>query len=430
MGEKKTADRRPGWPIRLRSWVRYGTGLRAKLIVLVLVIACLVVGALYWFSYASMRTLIVSIYEQRARSVAAIISKSIQEKDYILYYSEELNADIDRLLERYESVVGITVIGVTARGFLSIASTDPSLVGSVATAEERDRLDALREVDVAPVKLRGVSYLRAHHPIFSGPDLIGVVVVDMSLDEQARAISHLSWRFGGASVLGCLLLGGFLYLAMRGIVTRPVGQLAEAMGAVARRKYDVEVKHPFRRLPGTRLKDEVAQLVDGFNLMTRVIHSHEQELMKLVVLDELTGAYTVDHLRTELERELGKTRRYKHPTSVLVVGIRGVEARPSEDRDNVLISTAGFLVSNLRNVDVLFRVGPFQFASLLPETPPAGAAVAAGRLRTQIPDVTAQFAFPVALDVRVMGWGEEGAPAIDEVLKDIVGLGETPHNET
>jgi diguanylate cyclase (GGDEF)-like protein len=417
MGEKKTADRRPGWPIRLRSWVRYGTGLRAKLIVLVLVIACLVVGALYWFSYASMRTLIVSIYEQRARSVAAIISKSIQEKDYILYYSEELNTDIDRLLERYESVVGITVIGVTARGFLSIASTDPSLVGSVATAEERDRLDALREVDVAPVKLRGISYLRAHHPIFSGPDLIGVVVVDMSLDEQARAISHLSWRFGGASVLGCLLLGGFLYLAMRGIVTRPVGQLAEAMGAVARRKYDVEVKHPFRRLPGTRLKDEVA-------------HSHEQELMKLVVLDELTGAYTVDHLRTELERELGKTRRYKHPTSVLVVGIRGVEARPSEDRDNVLISTAGFLVSNLRNVDVLFRVGPFQFASLLPETPPAGAAVAAGRLRTQIPDVTAQFAFPVALDVRVMGWGEEGAPAIDEVLKDIVGLGETPHNET
>jgi GGDEF domain-containing protein len=95
-----------------------------------------------------------------------------------------------------------------------------------------------------------------------------------------------------------------------------------------------------------------------------------------------------------------------------------------------LISTAGFLVSNLRNVDVLFRVGPFRFASLLPETPLAGGAVAAGRLRTQIPDVTAQFAFPLALDVRVMGWGEEGAPAIDEVLQDIAGSGETPHNET
>jgi diguanylate cyclase (GGDEF)-like protein len=193
------------------------------------------------------------------------------------------------------------------------------------------------------------------------------------------------------------------------------------MAAVARRKYDAEVKHPFRRLPGTRLRDEIAQLIDGFNLMTRVIHSHEQELMKLVVLDELTGAYTVDHLRAELERELCKTRRYKHPTSVLVVEIRGAEARPTEDQDSVLISTARFLVSNLRNVDVLFRVGPFRFAALLPETPLAGAAVAAGRLRNQIPDITARYAFPVVLDIQAMGWGEDGAPAIDDVLADIAG---------
>ena len=420
MDKKNTADRRPGWPIRLRSWARYGTGLRAKMIVLVLLIACLVVGALYWFSYSSTRTLITSIYEQRARSVAAVISKSIQDKDYILYYSAEINADIDSLLERYESVVGITVIGVTARGFLCIASTDPSLVGSLATSKESDRFSALREVEVAPVRLHGTSYLRANHPIFSGPDLIGVVVVDMSLGEQAQAISHLSLQFGGASVLGCLLLGGLLYFAMRRIVTKPVGQLAQSMAAVAQRKYDAEVKHPFRRLPGTRLRDEIAQLIDGFNLMTRVIHSHEQELMKLVVLDELTGAYTVEHLRAELERELSKTRRYKHPTSVLVVDIRGIEARPSEDQDSVLIATAGFLVSNLRNVDVLFRAGPFRFVSLLPETSPAGAVVAAGRLRSQVPDVTARYAFPVVLDIHSMGWGEEGVPPIDDVLRDIV----------
>jgi hypothetical protein len=29
-----------------------------------------------------------------------------------------------------------------------------------------------------------------------------------------------------------------------------------------------------------------------------------------------------------------------------------------------------------------------------------------------------------------MGWGEEGAPAIDEVLKDIAGSSETPREET
>ncbi|MCX6095036.1 MAG: HAMP domain-containing protein [Candidatus Bipolaricaulota bacterium] len=421
MNDVNATDQRPSRLARFRSWVLYTTGLQAKLIVLLVAATCMVVGALYWFSYNSMRTSLESIYVQRAESVAAIISKSIQEKDYILYYSAELDADINRLMERYESVVGITVIGVTARGFLTIASSDPTLVGALVTAEERDRFSTLRDVSVAPVRLRDVSYLRAYYPVFSGPDLIGVVVADMSLDEQARAILRLSWQFGVASVLGCLLLAGCLYLALRGIVTRPVARLAEAMGAVARRKYDVEVKQASKRLPGTRVKDEISQLIDGFNLMTRVIHSHEQELLKLVVLDEVTGAYTLDHLRAELERELCKTRRYKHPTSVLITTIRGAEAASEEDQRTVLTSTAGFLVKNLRNVDVLFRVGPFRFASLMPETPLAGATVATGRVCTRIPDLTAEFPFPVELEIVPLGWGEEGAPAIEEVMREIVG---------
>ncbi|MDD4903554.1 MAG: HAMP domain-containing protein [Candidatus Bipolaricaulis sp.] len=421
MKRGSTTDRRPGRLTRLRSWTRYTTGLQAKLIVLLVFLTFLVLGALYWFSYSSMRTSIESIYEQRAESVAVVISKSIQEKEYILYYSEELDADIDRLLERYESVVGISVIGATGRGFLTIASSDPTLVGSLAAAEDQARFSELRDVVVVPVRLRAASYLRAYHPVFSGPDLIGVVLVDMSLDEQAQAILRLSWRFAVASVLGCLLLAGCLYLALRAIVTRPVQRLAGAMSAVARRKYDVEVPHPSARLPGTRVRDEMSQLVDGFNLMTRVIHSHEQELMKLVVLDPATGAYTADHLRVELERELCKTRRYKHPTSVLITTLRGAETTTSEDQQGILAATAGFLVRNLRNVDVLFRVDTFRLVSLMPETPLAGAVVAAERLRVRTADVTSEFALPVDLEIRAVGWGEEGAPGIDDVMKELVG---------
>ncbi|MCK5248089.1 hypothetical protein KAR02_14390, partial [Candidatus Bipolaricaulota bacterium] len=90
-------------------------------------------SSLFWFSLASLRISITAIYESRARSVAAVISKSIQEKDYILYYSDELDADIGRLLERHETVMGITVMGMSARGFLVVASTDPTLVGVLAT---------------------------------------------------------------------------------------------------------------------------------------------------------------------------------------------------------------------------------------------------------------------------------------------------------
>ena len=416
---KQQRDQRPSLFMRLRSALRYGTSLRGKLVVLVLAITLLVVGALYWFSLASLRTSIAAIYESRARSVAAVISKSIQEKDYILYYSDELDADIGRLLDRYEAVMGITVIGMSARGFLVVASTDPTAVGELATEEDQSRFEGLSNVKVARDRAGDTAFLRAYHPIFSGADLIGIVLVDMSLAEQARYIAGLTWQYGIASIVGFLFLGGLLYMALLSVVTKPVRRIAQAMRAVAQRNYDVEVSAPFRRIPGTRQRDEVTQLLDGFNLMTKVIHSHEQELMKLVVLDELTGTYTLDHLQAELDRELHKTRRYKHPTSLLLIELRGIEKRVPKEIDEVLVRTASFLVSNLRNVDVLFRVSELRFAALLPETPPEGAAVAAKRLEAQTPDVTSQYEFAVDLAIAHIGWEEDGAPAIDEVI-DII----------
>jgi len=144
-------------------------------------------------------------------------------------------------------------------------------------------------------------------------------------------------------------------------------------------------------------------------------------LKKLVVLDELTGAYTIEHLRSELERELHKTSRYKHPTSLLVIELGQLDGRSAEEVDDVLVRTAGFLVSNLRNVDVLFRIGELRFAALLPETPLDGAAVAASRLEARIPDITSQYGFDVDVVVHHLGWGEDAAPATDEVIDRITG---------
>ena len=408
---------RPGLFWRVRSWARYGTSLRVKLIVPVLLIALLVVGALSWVAFVSLYSSITSIYEQRARSVAAVISKSMQEKDYILYYSEELDVDIDRLLERYESVVAITVVGVSARGFLVVASTDPTRVGRPVAEGESERFEILQGVEVEDVRLGDASYLRAYHPIYSGPDLVGVVIVDMSLAEQAAYITRLSWEFGLASFLGFFLLGGLLYAVLRTIVTKPIGRLAGAVGLIAQRRYDVEVPQPSPRVPGTPLRDEIGELIDGFNLMTKVIHSHEQELKRMVVLDELTGVYNLSHLRDHLERELGKSSRYKHPTSLILIDVSGLESRDQEEREEVLIRTATFLVGNLRNVDLIFRVADDRFVALLPETPAEGAAVAGERLRASAPDVTSHFDFPVSLCITSSGWSGEDTPSVEGVLE-------------
>lgn len=413
-----TRDR---WPARTLSKIIYGTSLRFKLILPVLAIVLLVVGALSWFAFVSLHASITSIYEQRARSAAEIISKSIQESDYILYYSDELDADVDRLLARYPSIVDIRVIGLTARGYVTVASSDPTQIGAVASEEERLRYETARDVRVASVRIGAEEYLRAFHPIYAGPDSVGVVVVDMSLDEQEAYVRRLSWQFGVGAVIGMLLLGLLLYGALTGIVTRPVRRLAAAMGRVEQRDYDAEVESAVYRVPGMAVRDDVSRLVGGFNRMTRVISSHEQELKRLMVLDEVTGLYNLAHFREHLDLEISKGSRYGHPTSMIVVDLSHPDPVDSEKGVHLLVKTASFLLTNLRRVDTVFRTGEVQFAALLPETPLDGARIAAERLRTYAPDVASAFSFHVELSIRALGWAQEDAPSVDAILRDLSG---------
>jgi diguanylate cyclase (GGDEF)-like protein len=404
-----------GWA-RLRSRLRYGISLRAKLILPVFGIACLAIGALFAFAYLALHSSIASIYEARAGSVASVISKSIQEKDYILYYSDELDADIARLLEQYESILGITVVGSTARGYVTVASTDPTRVGVAATSDESAIYDSLREVRVSRVKSPAGGVLRAMNPVGSGTEQAGVVMVDMSLDEQVGHERRLAAQFGVAAAVGILVLCGLLGLVLSLVVTRPVGRLAAAMKAVAERRYELAPELSADRLPGMPVRDEICQLAEGFDLMAARIHGHEQELRKLVLLDELTGLYNADHFREQLAIETGKGKRYGHPTSLLVVDIDGLADQDPLEQDKVRVRTASFLLSNLRRVDTVYRVATNRFVGILPETPPAGAMVAAERVRTYAADVTAPFAFAASLSVAAMGWDSVADVPVADLL--------------
>ncbi len=401
----------------LRSQLRYGVSLRTKLILPVLAIACLAVAALFAFAYLALQSSISSIYEARARSVAAVISKSIQEKDYILYYSDELDADIAELIEQYESILGITVIGATARGFVTVASTDPTRVGVAATSGETAAYDGLREVQVRRTRISaGGDALQAMHPIGSGSQLAGVVVVDMSLDEQAGYERRLAWQFGAAAVVGILFLCALLGCVLTFVVTRPVRCLAAATRAVAERRYPLASALPTDRLPGVPVRDEICQLADGFELMATRIHVHEQELRKLVLLDEITGLYNADHFREQFPIELGKGKRYGHPTSLLVLDLDGLAGQDPAEQDRVRIRTASFLIANLRRVDTVYRVAQDRFVGVLPETPASGAMIAAERMRAFAADVTASSPFAVLLSVAAMGWDA----AADVPVADLV----------
>ena len=407
------------WTKAVGASIYYRTSLRIKILIPVFLVTLLVIGALSWFAFVALHATIAGIYEQRTRSVAAVVSKSIQEKEYILYYSEELDADIERLLKRYESIVSITIIGMTGRGLRVVASTDPTTVGLLISEDEQEKFSLLQEIEVSRVQIGKKDYLRAYYPLLIGSDLVGIISLDMSLEEQQRYLSRLSWQVVVGSLVGFLVLGTLLYIILRVIITRPIFRLGRAAQAVSQRSHAVQVSPGPSRKPGTPVRDEVARFIEVFNLMIKAIYSREHNLSEMMLLDELTGVYNLSHFQESVSRELGKGKRYKHPTSILLVEIRDIEHLEKADQEKVLIATANFMTINLRSVDLVFRVGENRFAALLPETPAAGAQVAAYRLKTQSADLAVTPAYPFSLRIVATGWSAEETPEVEEVLRQV-----------
>jgi GGDEF domain-containing protein len=401
------------------STIYYRSSLRAKILVPVFTVTLLVIGILAWLSFSALHTTIAGIYEQRARSVAGVVSKSIQEKEYILYYSDELDSDINTLMKRYDAIVMITVTGMTGRGLRVIASTDPSLTGKILSEEKQNQYISLRDVQVSRVEAGSNDYLRADYPLFMDSELAGVVSVDMSLAEQQRYITRLSWQLGVASVVGFLVLGALLYLILKAIITRPILRLAQGADRVSHHNYDVAVSPGPARRAGIRVRDEISKFIDVFNLMVKMIASREHALRQMVILDEDTGSFTMAYLERSLEQEMQKGQRYDHPTSVLIVDITETQPMTEANHKKLLVSMNNFLTSKLRSVDLLSRVSKWRFVALLPETPPEGAQVAADRLNDQLVDLKAETGLAFSVNIEVIGWSGRKTPRLEDILQQV-----------
>jgi diguanylate cyclase (GGDEF)-like protein len=139
----------------------------------------------------------------------------------------------------------------------------------------------------------------------------------------------------------------------------------------------------------------------------------------MVILDELTGAYNLAHFKETVSQELKKGQRYKHATSMLLVEVRDIEDLEKAELDRVLITTGNFMTEEVRAVDPVFRVGETRFAALLPQTPAAGAQVAADRAKARSVDITLRSAIPFSLRIVAIGWSQEDAPEVEDVLRQV-----------
>lgn len=112
---------------------------------------------------------------------------------------------------------------------------------------------------------------------------------------------------------------------------------------------------------------------------------NELELRQIAMSDHLTGAMTRRSWVEAADREVARATRYGTEVSIILMDIDHFKAvndhhgHPAGDQ--VLRTVAARCIAELRNSDMLGRIGGEEFAVLLPETGRAGALEVAERLR-------------------------------------------------
>ena len=112
------------------------------------------------------------------------------------------------------------------------------------------------------------------------------------------------------------------------------------------------------------------------------------QLERLVNHDALTKVYNRNKILKELEKEVARTKRYRHPLSIIMMDVdffKNVnDTHGHPEGDSVLETIAQEIRSSLRKIDMAGRVGGEEFLIILPATNSEGAKVFAERMRERI----------------------------------------------
>ena len=118
-----------------------------------------------------------------------------------------------------------------------------------------------------------------------------------------------------------------------------------------------------------------------------LLHLRKKNL-DLKLQDELTQLYTRDSFIKKIEEELSRARRITLSCSLVLFSIdqkKLITRELSQAYADFILKCMGKIIkTSSRLNDILFRLGPVDFALLLPHTPQEGAALRAERLRCQL----------------------------------------------
>jgi diguanylate cyclase (GGDEF)-like protein len=143
------------------------------------------------------------------------------------------------------------------------------------------------------------------------------------------------------------------------------------------------------------LENRVAQRTRELEEANHELEQKNKMMEKLALTDPLTGLPNRRAIDRLTERELRRRDRYPSPLALGLVDVdhfKEINARFTLcGGDKVLVDLGRVLLSSLRNVDLMGRIGGEEFQVIAPETDAEGAAVLGERIRSTVEQ--AQFSY-------------------------------------
>jgi diguanylate cyclase (GGDEF)-like protein len=156
----------------------------------------------------------------------------------------------------------------------------------------------------------------------------------------------------------------------------------------------------------------VAYITSMLSADLRRAYTHVKHLSET---DELTGVLNMRAFVTVAERVSHQAGRYARPFSVLMIdsdSLKQVNDTLGHEAGNRLLrQTVECIQGRLRQTDLIARYGGDEFVALLPETPCAGAAMVAERIRKSVetaPLVTREQRLSATVSIGVAGYPNHG----------------------
>ena len=144
-------------------------------------------------------------------------------------------------------------------------------------------------------------------------------------------------------------------------------------------------------------------IVMALLLALRKALEHEKELARI---DHLTGAVNARFFSYLAQREIDRSRRYKHPLTVVYIDLDHFKTVNDQfghnTGDKVLRTVANTASSQLRVMDVVARLGGDEFAALLPEADQEDAQVIVSKVQRSLLGEMRKNDWPVTFSIGVL----------------------------